>query len=108
MRAHIQQGQAAAEARGEIERLARAILRKKAQLHEFVMAMGTWFFTNHAGKVVEHEVEHYNPVSTSPYSHTPRRWVAPLWEFIQEWDEDLHLTGDPMRFTAEGPVITEW
>ena len=26
-------------------------------------------------------------------------------EFISEWDEYLKLTGEPMRFTADGPKI---
>lgn len=82
----------------EVERMAREIMRKHPSLREFVMAMGVWFFTQQQRhgrpdrKVDEQDVRH----------------LAGLGRFIDSWDRVLHLTGTPMRFTVDGPVITDW
>lgn len=75
-----------------VEGKARRVLRKNPHLKEFVMAMGTWLFVHRDGGVV---------VDT-PYC---ARGLAKL---INELDDTYHLTGHPMRFTADGPVVTDW
>lgn len=75
-----------------IEKEARKIMRKHLNIHEFVMAMGGWDFWYHDGNPVPEDLKYLEPV---------RR-------IFDEWDSYLKLTGTPMRFTAEGPVRTDW
>lgn len=77
-----------------IERLARAILRQHTNLDEFIMGMGVASFTRKDGE--------------ESLGMGDRSYLQRLREFIDEWDEVLRLTGHPMRFTADGPKITEW
>jgi hypothetical protein len=74
-----------------VEEIGRRILREN-DLYEFVMGMGTWCFYDE---------------SDNQYSDDDC-FVEDMDNFIDEWDEYLHLTGQPMRFTAYGPVITDW
>ena len=81
-----------------VETEARRILREHPALHEFVMAMGIWSFTTREG-------ESYMPgfYTTPKYIKNSR-----LAKFIFQWDEYLKITGEPMRFTADGPTIRNW
>jgi hypothetical protein len=99
---------ASTEAALFVEEHARLILQRHPCLHEFVMAMGTWFFTkkkSHSRSLVpgEHEMVH-------PTDYDAPKYIAKgkLARFINEWDEYLKITGEPMRFTADGPVVREW
>ena len=82
----------------EVERLARKILCKHRNLDEFVMAMGLAIFTEKGKDFVR-----YGGLDLED-----RAYFKPLERFLYEWDDYLKLTGAPMRFTADGPVITEW
>jgi hypothetical protein len=84
-----QAGQLAIE---HVEFAARKILREHKNLTEFVMGMGTCFFSEGKDTVGLEE----------------RAYMKPLEEFICEWDEALGITGTPMRFTANGQRITDW
>lgn len=77
----------------EVERMARELLAKHRELDEFVMAMGTVFFTLRNGNDVSLE---------------ERAYMKRLNQFICEFDGQLGLTGSPMRFKHNGPTITEW
>ena len=80
------------EAKVIIENEARKILKSDDSLSEFIMGMGTWFFT-----------------STNDMRRIDNEDIAPeLADFIDKWDDYLRLTGIPMRFTATGVVVTEW
>lgn len=83
-----------------VEQEARRILRKHLNLHEFVMGMGSWFFTLKKGDSTD---EH-------PFVYDEPRYIAKskLARFISKWDEYLKITGEPMRFTADGPTVREW
>lgn len=76
----------------EVQRLARKILREHPNLHEFIMGMGSAFFT-----------DKYRNVKSSGYEY-----MAPLFDLIDEWDCVLKITGEPMRFTASGEKVTMW
>jgi hypothetical protein len=84
-----QAGQMAME---HVEFMARKILREHKNLNEFVMGMGTCFFS---------EGEENHRLETYAY-------MKPLEDFIDEWDETLGITGTPMRFTANGQKVTDW
>jgi len=90
-----------------VEFLARKILAENPELQEFVMAMGTYFFIDRAGETVDTEEQYMGP-DYRYYIQDSDTVFAELNEFISEWDQHLKITGDAMRFTATGPVITNW
>lgn len=83
-----------------VEYLARTILQQHKNLDEFVMAMGTWYFTKRVNNAAGFEILDQD---STRYLENSR-----LRAFIDVWDQCLKLTGQPMRFTAEGPVQTDW
>lgn len=87
-----------------VEEQARAILRKHSHLHEFVIAMGAWFFT------LKRSDDRTLLPGEHAVLHDPPRYISEsrLARFISEWDCYLKITGEPMRFTADGPVVREW
>jgi hypothetical protein len=91
-----------------VETLAREVLTKMPELDEFIMAMGTYFFTYKEGGENFDPIEQYMGKDYRYYTRDANEVVKPLNEFISEWDNRLHLTGHAMRFTVDGPVKTEW
>ena len=91
----------------EVERLARDILKKNKSLHEFVMGMGTWFFTYKNGETISPYETRMNG-SFEYYTILSRRSFKPLADFMGEWNDILKLTGESMRFTATSKKITDW
>ena len=91
-----------------IEERARAIMRKNPDIDHFTMAMGSWFFWGKDDRQVEVYDEHYHATGTIVFTYTAKEWAKPLCDVFEEWDEHLKLTGVPMRFTADGPVVRDW
>ena len=54
------------------------------------MGMGTYMFTNKDGDV---DYKKNNP---------------DLDKLISEWDSHYYLTGEPMRFTLNSSIVTDW
>lgn len=83
----------------EVERLARAILQKHLRtLSEFIMVNGAWYFKNARGEVIN---------DTNLGCLLTEKYYVDFLAFMQ-WDDRLKVTGEPMRFTAYGPKITDW
>lgn len=82
------------------EDLARKILKDNPQLDEFIMCMGSFFFTDKKGN----DIDTFNSV----VSKRLEKSFQPLNDFICDWDNTLKITSEPMRFTANGPKITDW
>lgn len=82
-----------------VELEARNILRKNKSLDEFVMAMGSASFTTKKKK----GTPYYDIVDLGKNPSFKR-----LNDFINQWDSYLKITGEAMRFTANGPKITDW
>ena len=76
-----------------LEFKAREVLACDPSLTEFVMAMGSCGFTDRHGNCV--------------YKWNGNAYPPSIAEFISKYDEDLKLTGVPMRFTATGPKVTD-
>lgn len=91
---HLQEADRLALA--ELERIARRILRRNKRLDEFVMAMGSATFT------IKNSREQIG------YSWSMPKYAKPLFDFLDEWDRILRLSGTPMRFTADGAKRTNW
>ncbi len=88
----------------EVRRLARKVLREHPkECHEFVMGMGLWSVYGPP----PHSLEICVPGGGDGWC-IKRKYMQPLTEFINEWDEYLKLTGTPMRFTAEGREVHDW
>ena len=85
--------QACTLALSEVERLARQILANHSNLHEFVMGMGGAIFITKDDDNLGTE---------------DRAYMKPLNDLLMEWDDYLKLTGEPMRFTVDGPIVREW
>lgn len=79
-----------------VEEQARKILRQHPNLTEFVMAMGSCTFST----VINGREDNLGLED--------RAYFKPLQDFIWEWNDILGILGEPMRFTADGPVIREW
>ncbi len=77
----------------ELERRARKILAAHPNLDEFIMGMGCAIFTTKEDENLGTE---------------ERAYMKPVERFLVRWDNELKLTGEPMRFTATGPVVTNW
>lgn len=87
-------------AAAKVEKMARAILKAHPHYDEFIMAMGSYSFTNKKGESIDTTTSVYRNGNYS-CDHT-YGYFAPLNEFISEWDSYLKITGDAMRFTATG------
>lgn len=82
-----------------IETWARKLLAAHPNLDEFVMAMGGWLFSRRG--------------SDAYISDVYEEWIpAYAKSFKRMMDEfsnlELKVTGEPMRFTARGPVVRMW
>ena len=82
-----------------IEGKARKILAAHTNLDEFVMAMGGWLFTKKSGK------EYISTVYREDVPYYVRAFMRMMDEFD---DMELKVTGESMRFTAAGPIVTTW
>ena len=84
----------------EIERRARQILRKHPNLAEYAQGMGTWNFLT--------RVKHNNYILDHVDDATNLKYLAEFSKFMDRQNELLRITGIPMRFTVDGPVVMDW
>lgn len=86
-----------------VEHLARYILKNNpTKLHDFTMAMGSYFFTDKKKEII-HECMGGNKEMLRKM-----KGYKELEAFIEHWDNELKITGNPMTFTATGKKITHW
>ena len=76
---------------------ARRILKKHKNLKEFVMAMGSATFHDQKGDAVFNYTTGRGPI-----------YMDPVYQLIEDWDDYLKLTGEPMRFCATGRILRDW
>lgn len=91
-----------------VEQIARRILQTHPNLNEFVMCMGTYFFTD---KKTNDVISTYQEQMNSNYNYYQEDtygYFASLNRFIEKYDKTLKITGNPMRFTATGKTIKNW
>ncbi len=84
----------------EMIRIARKILKEHPYLDEFVIAMGTCFFTQ---KKSDLNISLYEFTGGLTY-----QYFKPLADLLYEWNDTLKLTGEGIRFRFEGEIITHW
>lgn len=87
----------------EVEKLARQTLyNNPAELKTFVMGMGTYYFTD-----MNDEVIHVSMADNDKFLKSLPGYNQ-LVSFIIKWDHELRITGEPMRFTVDGPMKSDW
>ncbi len=89
-----------------IEKQARLLLHRYSYLNEFVMAMGTFFFTTQHGMVWHGEYDPNNPDSEELTFEEKGYQI--LDEFILEYDSKMNIMGTSMRFSKDSPIKTDW
>ena len=83
-----------------IEQDARSLLRKHKNLDEFVMAMGSWFFTP--------KDKSRDNFGNESFQSLPR-YMQSFAKMMESFEVmELKITGAPMRFTADGPLVHDW
>lgn len=83
-----------------IESRARSLMHEYPELEEFIMAMGRASFIYKGDDISPDELDVKCGVK---YSRS-----KPFADLIYKYDEMFNITGEPMRFTAEGPKVTDW
>lgn len=94
-----------------VEKMARQILSEHKELDEFIMAMGSYFFTYTDKKRQEDHLQAYTQKMNKNWEYyydDSQDFLKPLNKFIGEWDNYLKITGEGMRFTATGVKETDW
>ena len=96
----------------EMIRLARNILKNHKRYDECIIAMGVIYFTikgdkNPCTNTVDLNKETMDKSFGYTYSLT-YKYLKPLADFISEWDGVLKLTGEGIRFRANGEIVTDW
>jgi hypothetical protein len=76
-----------------IEFEARQILKKHSNLNEFIMCMGSSFFTDK---------------NNDPIGNWELKYLKPFNDMVDELNEKFNILGHPMRFTANGKVKNNW
>lgn len=102
-----------------IEKTARKILSDDDKnLHEFVMANGTCFFT--AKDNGKYDINSYDDLEYDEYienggviadSHgimSPNTFQIEFFELVDDLNEKFNVCGVPMRFTAYGNIVKKW
>lgn len=85
----------------EVERLARNVLKKNPKTKEFINAMGSFFFTVKGNKNVHLNISTKEEILNLIGGKE-------LFDFVYKHDQRFKITGEPMRFTETGPIITDW
>lgn len=86
----------------EVERLARLVLLNNPKLREFIMGMGSFFFTDSKDEII------HTSMGNNDSRLNRLKGYKRLVKFVEQFDSQLKITGTPMRFTAKGKKITDW
>lgn len=86
----------------EMIRIARYIMANNSKIDFFIIAMGTYFFTDTDGETI------YNRNLTGKPDDFRQSGYKRLDNFIAEFDKTFHLTGTGVAFTATSQLIEDW
>lgn len=84
----------------EVIKLARFVLNNNRGLKEFIMAMGMFCITRR-------KVDWRHDYSED-YEFAKLKGGKELFDMIVTHNERFKITGDPIRFTATGKIVTDW
>lgn len=91
----------------QVIKLARTILKNHPEYDEFIIAMGSYFFTNKkTGQNITPMEENYR--NNQYVSDDRYKYFKPLNDFILKWNDNLYLTGMGIRFKAKGKIKRHW
>jgi hypothetical protein len=85
----------------EVIVLARRVLKLNPSTHEFIMAMGSFFFTR---KGEHNAFDNYS----LEREIKGLRGGSELWDFIIKHDNRFKITGNPIRFSLKSRIKTDW
>lgn len=104
-----------------IEKSAREILKADPDLHEFIMAMGSYFFTAKEGGKYDFNT-YPDDESFDDYMLNGKGWISDgsmimpdtdeyhseFCEMVDDLNEKFNSCGEPMRFTATSQIVRKW
>jgi hypothetical protein len=104
-----------------IEKSAREILKADPNLHEFIMAMGSYFFTAKEGGKYDFNT-YPNDESFDEYMLNGKGWISDdsmimpdtddhfpeFCDMVDDMNEKFSACGEPMRFTANSQIVRKW
>ena len=91
----------------EMIRISRKILKEHRKYDECYIAMGSIFFTVKDNKnYLTNTVNLY--LCYGQKAQLTFEYFKPLADLISKWDDVLKLTGEGIKFRAEGEIITDW
>lgn len=85
-----------------IEEGARKVLKICPSLDEYIMGMGSAFFT------LKNEDYHLTATGYDYGEAKVPKTAIDFLEWVEELNDMFNSKGAPMRFTAKGPKITDW
>jgi len=101
-----------------IQQEARKILVKDNGLNEFIMAMGTCFFTYKDGS--RYDMNSYDDDEWEEWAESDDyvmchrgiidddNFHSEFFSMIDDFNDKFNIRGAPMRFTATSTVVTDW
>lgn len=90
----------------EIELIARKVLTENPEYVEFIMAHGTHFITTKEQGLYCVSLTTSN-VFADCDEHDYKK-IKEVTDILLKWDETYGLTKESIRFTHDGPVVTNW
>lgn len=80
-------------AMSELKKIVQEVLMSNADLKDFKMGMGVYFFTDNRGETVNVEERKMN-ANYNYYYAVSRPSFQVLYDFMAEWDDTLGMTGN--------------
>jgi hypothetical protein len=91
----------------EVIRMARQIMKEHKNLKWFYLSMGSYFFDDKFGETIGTNDQTMN--NNYEYNIVDKyKYFKSLNEFMLDWDNELKLSGEGIRFTATGKIETDW
>lgn len=85
----------------EVVRLAMRVLKANSKVHEFIIAMGTFFFTRRGNKNVHFTFSTQEEICSLKNGKE-------LFDFIHKWDNQFKVTGNSLRFSLKSEIKRDW
>jgi hypothetical protein len=88
--------QAVDEAMRQVEEMVREAFKQDSRLTDFVLAMGSATFSAKRIGIIDDNYTDKYPA------------IKPVFDFLDEWDDYLKLSGAGVWFKRDGSTLTDW
>lgn len=85
----------------EVIILASYVLKNNKQIDEFIMAMGSFFFTKRGKKNCHFNYSTHEEINSL-------KGGKELFDFIIKWDNQFKVTGGSLRFSLHSEIKRNW